>query len=319
MLSELSKGKPGKGEIQEHSVSRDPIYENNLFGTLFQKLEVGMPLADVDGTMINYRYDGPVNGEVIMLSNSLAADLSMWKYQIPLLTEAGYRVLRYDNRGHGQSAAPPGPYSIEMLSLDALKLMDFLGLEKVHFCGLSLGGMVGQMLGACYGARLNSLILCDTASYTPFPKMWDERIEIVRKNGMAVLVDATIDRWFTKSGQERLQEDVEEIRRTIVNTSVEGYCGGCSAIRNLDLRKTIRRISTPTLVVVGEQDQGTPVSAAEFIKEQIALSRLKVIPDAAHFVNIEQSIIFNSTILSFLRNQIIGWNGIISKEKTVIG
>ena len=259
-----------------------------------------MPLANINGTIINYQFDGPESGEVIMLSNSLASELTMWKFQAPLLSEAGYRVLRYDCRGHGQSATPPGPYSIGMLTLDALKLMDFLGLEKVHFCGISMGGMIGQMLGACYGDRLYSLILCDTASYMPFPEMWDERIEIVRKSGMAALVDATIDRWFTKAGQERLQKEVEEVRRMILNTSREGYCGCCAAIRDLDLREAVCGISTRTLIIVGEQDQGTPVSAAEFIKERIASSMLRIIPDAAHFVNMEQAGIFNVAILDFL-------------------
>jgi len=261
-----------------------------------------MPLANVNGTSLNYLLDGPANGEVVMLSNSLASDLTVWKFQVPILTEAGYRVLRYDARGHGQSATPPEPYSIEMLSLDALNLMDFLGLEKVHFCGLSLGGMIGQMLGACYGNRLYSLILCDTTSYMPFPVIWNERIKIVRKSGIAVLVDATIDRWFTKPGQERLQQEVEEVRRIILNTSEEGYCGCCSAIRDLDLREAIGSISIRTLIIVGEQDQGTPVSAAEFINERIASSKLRIIPDAAHFVNMEQPDTFNSTILDFLSN-----------------
>jgi 3-oxoadipate enol-lactonase len=235
-----------------------------------------------------------------MFSNSLAADLSMWKFQVPLLTGAGYRVLRYDNRGHGQSASSPGPYSIEGLTLDALELMNFLGLEKVHFCGLSLGGMIGQMFGARYGDRLCSLILCDTTSYMPFPEIWDERIEIARKHGMEELVDATIDRWFTKTGQEHLRIEVENIREMILNTSIDGYCGCCSAIRELDLRLAITGIPIQTLIVVGEQDMGTPVSEAEFIKERIASSSLRIVPDAAHFVNVEQASIFNVAILEFL-------------------
>jgi 3-oxoadipate enol-lactonase len=261
-----------------------------------------MPLANVNGTTLKYQFDGPENGEVVMFSNSLAADLTIWKFQVPILTEAGYRVLRYDGRGHGQSVTPLGPYSIEMLTLDALKLMDFLGLEKVHFCGLSLGGMIGQMLGALYGNRLYSLILCDTTSHMPFPVIWNERIEIVRKSGMAVLLDATIDRWFTKHGQERMQKELEEIRRMVLNTSIEGYCGCCAAIRDLDLREALSDISPRTLIIVGEQDQGTPVSASEFIQERISLSMLRIIPDAAHFVNMEQASIFNTTVLEFLSN-----------------
>jgi 3-oxoadipate enol-lactonase len=261
-----------------------------------------MPLANVNGSLLYYSVEGPGNGEAVMLSNSLASDLTIWKFQAPALIEAGYRVLRFDSRGHGQSESPPGPYSIEMLALDALGLIDFLGLEKIHFCGISLGGMIGQKLGSCYGNRLYSLILCDTTSYTASPEIWDERIQIVRKNGLTAVVDATIDRWFTKAGQERLPEEVEAIRRIILNTPVEGYLGCCSAIRSLDLRDAIHSISNRTLILVGEQDQGTPVSEAEFLHQRIASSEMRIIPDAAHLVNVEQAAVFNEILLEFLGN-----------------
>ena len=178
-----------------------------------------MPLAEVNETTINYRFEGPVGGPVVMLSNSLASDLTMWNKQIPPLVEAGYRVLRYDSRGHGQSAAPEGTYSIGLLTRDAVALMDALGLEKVQFCGLSQGGMVGQMLGTHHNDRLISLVLSSTSAYMPPPEIWNERIEAVQRGGMKAVVDATIDRWFTKAGQSRLPEDVEKVRRMILNTS----------------------------------------------------------------------------------------------------
>ncbi|SEM69459.1 3-oxoadipate enol-lactonase [Syntrophus gentianae] len=260
-----------------------------------------MPLADVNGTVLSYSLEGPENGAVVMFSNSLASDRGIWKFQAPVLTGAGYRVLRYDSRGHGQSVSPAGPYSMEMLSLDALGLMDFLGLDKVHFCGISLGGMIAQMMGAFHGEHLLSLILCDTTSYTASPEIWDERIETIRKLGTAAVVDATIDRWFTKAGQARLPDEVNEVRRMILNMSVEGYCGCCSAIRTLNLRQAIGNISARTLVIVGEQDVGTPVSEAEYIHGRIAFSKLRIIPDAAHLVNVEQAGRFNATILEFLK------------------
>jgi len=263
-----------------------------------------MPQANVNGTILEYQVHGPGNGAVVMLSNSLGSDQAMWKFQVPSLVEAGYRVLCYDGRGHGRSSSTSGPYSIEMLALDALRLMDYLGFEKVNFCGISLGGMIGQMLGARHGDRLFSLILCDTTAYMPFPEMFDERIETVRKSGMAALVDATIDRWFTKAGQERLQREIEDVRRMILNTSVEGYCGCCSSIRNMDLRDAVSGISARTLIIVGEQDQATPVSSAEFINKRIASSELKIIPDAGHFVNMEQADIFNAAILEFLGDNV---------------
>jgi 3-oxoadipate enol-lactonase len=259
-----------------------------------------MPLADVNGTRLNYRWDGPEQGTVVMFSNSLASALSMWDLQVPPLVEAGYRVLRYDSRGHGQSEVPSAPYSIEMLAADAVGLMDALGLEKVHFCGLSMGGMVGQMLGARHGDRLISLVLSSTSAHMPPRKSWDERIKTVRENGMDALVDATIDRWFTKAGQERLAVEVGKIRRLILHTRTDGFCAACVAIQNMDQRDSIRGISTVTLVLVGEHDPGTPVSAAEFIHQRISSSELKVISHGAHFVNVEQSGIFNKALLEFI-------------------
>ncbi|MEJ2658833.1 MAG: 3-oxoadipate enol-lactonase [Desulfobacterales bacterium] len=261
-----------------------------------------MPFADVNKTTLHYRLDGPEQGPVVMLSNALAADLAMWEFQVPALVQAGYRVLRYDSRGHGYSAVIEGPYSIEMLAADAVGLMDALDLEKVHFCGLSKGGMVGQMLGTNYGDRLMSLTLSSTAAYMAPKQIWDERIETVRKHGMAIVADATIDRWFTKAGQNRLASAVERIRRTILNTPVEGFCACCAAIRDMDQRETIRSVSTRTLVMVGEHDSGTPVEAAEFIHQGITSSELKVISDAAHFAQMEQSKIFNAALLKFIKN-----------------
>jgi 3-oxoadipate enol-lactonase len=259
-----------------------------------------MPQVDVNTTRLNYRFDGPEQGDVIMFSNSLAADITMWDNQVPALIEAGYRVLRYDSRGHGQSAVPKGPYSIELLSSDAVRLMDVLGLEKVHFCGLSMGGMVGQMLGARHPEKLISLTLSSTAAILSPREIWNERIELVRGSGMKSIVDTTINRWFTKSGQDRAPHEIKKVRRVIMNTSVDGYCACCAAIRDMDLRDTLNAISSQVLVLVGEQDQGTPVSVAEYIHSRIPSSELKIIPDAAHFVNVEQTNAFNDALIEFI-------------------
>ncbi|MDH5752620.1 MAG: alpha/beta fold hydrolase, partial [Deltaproteobacteria bacterium] len=213
----------------------------------------------VNGVRLNYRLDGPEGAPVVLLSNSLAASLSMWEGQLPALVGAGFRVLRYDTRGHGASEVVPGPYSMEMLTADALALLDGLNLERVHFCGLSMGGMVGQMLGTHHGERLHSLILCDTAAYTGPPEVWNRRIKAVSEGGMEAVVNETIERWFTPPGLKRLPREVRDIRAGILATPVEGYCACGSAIRDMDQRQSIRAITTPTLVVVGEQDPGTTV------------------------------------------------------------
>jgi len=259
-----------------------------------------MPLIEVNGTRINYRFDGPEEGPAVMLSNPLAAALSMWDLQIPALVDSGYRVLRYDSRGHGQSAVPEGPYTMELLTEDAVGLMDAFGLDKVHFCGLSKGGMVGQMLATRYGDRLHSLVLSSTSAYMSPREIWDERIKTVRKSGMKAAIDATIDRWFTKAGQVRLPLDVDKIRRLILNTPVNGFCACCAAIRDMDQSDSIHSILTRTLVVVGENDPSTPVSAAELIHERITSSELLVISDAAHLVNVEKASAFNNALLKFL-------------------
>lgn len=257
--------------------------------------------AEINNTTLHYLLDGPPDGEAVMLSNSLGADAGMWKYQVPELVKAGYRVVRYDNRGHGMSPATPPPYSLEILTGDALGLMDHLGLEKVHFCGLSLGGMVGQMLGAHHPERLVSLTLCATASFmTLTDAEWEERTEVARRHGVSALADATLERWFTSAGRTRLLEDVEETKKSILGTSFEGYAGCIAALRAMDLREAIGRISTPTLIIVGDQDEATPVDASEFIHSRIASSSLVVIPEAAHLVNIERREIFNEHLLAFL-------------------
>lgn len=260
-----------------------------------------MPEIDINGTRPHFRFDGPENGPVVMLSNAIHADLTMWDLQIKPLVDAGFRVLRYDNRGQGKSAATLGPYSIELLVNDVVALMDKFALQSVHFCGLSLGGMIGQMLAARCGNRLRSLILCATAAHMPLTDLWDQRIATARKDGMAALADAAIDRWFTKAGQERLQDEVRSVRNAILTTSVEGYCACCLAIRDMDQRGSIRTVTTPTLIIVGELDMSTPVEASEFLHKRIAHSNLIVIPEARHLVNIERAKEFNDAILGFLR------------------
>jgi 3-oxoadipate enol-lactonase len=261
-----------------------------------------MPQIRVNDTSIHYGWDGPEAGPVVMLSHSLASDRKMWDPQVKPLVESGYRVLRYDHRGHGRSQVAPGDYSIEILAGDAIGLMDGLEIGKVHFVGLSMGGMVGQLLGATHGDRLLSLTLSSTASYMPPIELWQERIAAVGEHGLGAVADGTIDRWFTKAGQTRLPEAVRQIHATILATPVDGFCACCAAIRDMDLRGALGAISAPTLITVGEHDQGTPVSAAQFIHENIANSQLTIVSDAAHMLNVEQAALFNRTLLGFLQS-----------------
>jgi 3-oxoadipate enol-lactonase len=259
-----------------------------------------MPHLTANGISLHHRFDGPSQGSVVMLSNSLASTLAMWDGQIAPLTAAGFRVLRYDHRGHGESEAGEGDYTITQLTDDALALLDALRIDRVHFCGLSLGGFIGQELGARHGDRLLSLTLCDTASQVSPATMWEERIAAVRAGGMAAVVDATLDRWFTQPGQARLPGPVGEVRKMILGTSVAGFCGCAAAIRDMDLGESNRAVATPTLIVVGEHDPATPVEAARGIQSRIRGAGLTVIPAAAHMPNIEQADAFNDTLLGWL-------------------
>lgn len=259
-----------------------------------------MPHIDANGIRLHYRIDGPDDGRPLLLSNSLASTLHMWDPQIADLTSAGFRVIRYDSRGHGRSDAPEGAYSIEMLAEDAVALLDGLGINRVAYCGLSKGGMVGQMLGVRHRARVSRLILANTSAHMPTKDMWEGRVRTVEQGGMAAIADATIGRWFTPASQERLKEVIGEVREMILGTPPHGFIGCCRAIQSMDQRKTISGIETPTLVIVGAEDPATTPEHAREIHGAIKGARYIEIPDAAHLSNIEQPAAFTKAVRAFL-------------------
>ena len=259
-----------------------------------------MPRVHLPSVQLHYQIDGDTAAPIVMLSNSLSSALNLWEPQVPALLAAGFRVLRYDTRGHGASAVPAGPYSLAQLGQDAIQLLDALAIDQVHFCGLSLGGMIGQWLGTHHAARLHSLVLCATTAYTGPPATWDERIAAVTNGGMAAVVEGTLSRWFTAASLQGLPLEVARIRAGILSTPVAGYAACGAAIRDMDQRESITTIQVPTQVMVGADDPGTPVSAAEFIHQRIAGSRLVVIPDSQHLFNIEQPAAFNAALTAFL-------------------
>jgi 3-oxoadipate enol-lactonase len=250
---------------------------------------------------VNYTLDGPASLPVVTLSHSLAADLTMWDPQMKALTQK-YRVLRYDTRGHGGTDAPGGPYTLEQLSEDARALLQVLGISRTHWIGLSMGGMIGQTLALSSPGLLQSLSLCDTSSRIPAEAkpLWQERIKTAETQGMEPLVEPTIGRWFTAPFRETGKEVVDGIRARIRTTNPRGYAGCCAAISQLDLTDKISAIKVPTLIVVGEEDQGTPVAASRAIQAQIAGSQLEIIKSAAHLSNLEQPDEFTRIIASFL-------------------
>jgi 3-oxoadipate enol-lactonase len=213
-----------------------------------------------------------------------------------------YRVLRYDTRGHGGTDAPEGAYSLEELAEDARALLQALGIARTHFIGLSMGGMIGQILALTSPLLLQSLVLCDTTSRVPAEAkpMWDERIRVARTQGMEPHVEPTIGRWFTAPFREQRFDVVDPVRAMIRATNPLGYIGCGHAIAALNLTDQLGAIALPTLIIVGEDDPGTPVSASRTIHEQIKGSELVILKSASHLSNVEQPEAFNQAVLSFL-------------------
>jgi len=261
-----------------------------------------MAKQKVNGIDIYYQIDGDISGKRIMFSNSLASNLNMWDLQIEHLLAQGFGIIRYDSRGHGQTEAPKGPYSIEMLADDAAELLTSLGIDSVHFCGLSKGGMVAQMMGVRHPDKVKSLTIADSAAFMPAKDTWEHRIAAVTVGGMEAVVDATIERWITSEGRDRLPEQVELIRQMILNTPVQGFVACSEAIKSMDMRTTNPKITAPTLVICGKQDTGTTPQQAAEIADAVPNAKLELISSAAHLANIEQHEIFNNLLSNFLGN-----------------
>jgi 3-oxoadipate enol-lactonase len=233
---------------------------------------------------LHHRLDGPADAPALMLSNSMGTALEMWDEQVPKLAER-FRVLRYDQRGHGRSPVPDGPYSIAELGQDALGLLDELELERVSFCGVSLGGMAGMWLAINAAGRIDRLALCCTSAHMPPPEQWAERAATVRSKGMAALVDGALERWFTSAAAE---QRVERIKQGLLATPPEGYAACCEAIAEHDLRGELGSIRAATLVISAEDDPSAPPDHGRLIADSVEGARLTVLPDARHLIAAER-------------------------------
>lgn len=249
----------------------------------------------------NYELSGPQNAPVVMLSHSLGSNLHMWDPQMTAL-EAKHQVLRYDTRGHGASDVLDGAYTLDQLIADCVALMDALEIKEVSFVGLSMGGMIAQGLALQHADRLDRLALCDTSAFMPpaAQPVVQERIDTARKEGMPALVDSTLARWFTPPYLKKKGPGADMIRNIFLTSPLAGYIGCTEAIRRLNYIDELSRIKIPTLIMVGADDPGTPVAAAQAIHERIAGSRIVVIPSASHLCNIEQAEVFNQNLVGFL-------------------
>jgi 3-oxoadipate enol-lactonase len=252
-----------------------------------------------NGIEINYVMEG--SGPTVTLSHSLGTNLSMWDTQARALSPH-YRVLRYDTRGHGQTSAPPGPYTLEQLAEDVVGLLRGLGVTETHFVGLSMGGMIGQVLALAHPGLVRSLVLCDTTSRYPAEAapIWEERIRTVEAQGMEAVVAGTLERWFTSAYRTRRPEVMDAVRAMLRTTPVQGYVGCCHAIPKINLTHRLAEIRCPALVIVGEEDPGTPVAMAREIHAALPSAELAILRSASHLSAIEESDEFNRVLRGFL-------------------
>ena len=256
-----------------------------------------MPFSEAAGLKTHYALTGDI-GPVLMFSNSLGTDFSMWDAQMPEL-QRRFRILRYDTRGHGKSSVTPGEYTIEQLGRDVIGLLDSLRLDRVHFCGLSMGGSIGIWLGIHAPHRLHRLMLCNTAARIGTQEVWNARIATVRKDGMKSVAAAVVERWFTPEFRASSREEVARTQKMLENSSSEGYAACCSAVRDMDEREAVARIKTPTLVIYGGRDPVIPIADAQFLADRIEGSK-KIELDAAHLSNVEQASAFTEAVGNFL-------------------
>ncbi|MFY0690340.1 MAG: 3-oxoadipate enol-lactonase [Paracoccaceae bacterium] len=255
--------------------------------------------TQVNGANTAFRFDGPADAPVLMLSNSLMSTHRMWDPQMTAFSER-FRVLRYDTRGHGASETTPGPYSIELLAEDAAALIETLDVGPVHFLGLSMGGMIGQRLAVSRPELVNKLVLCDTASEMPPVEMWNERIAVAERDGIEGHVATTIQRWFTEPFVQSSPAAVGFVEGMIRDTGAEGYIACASAVRDMSQTHILKDIAADTLVLIGAEDPACTPEQGFVLHKEIPGAEKVVIEDAAHLSNIEKPIEFNHAVLEFL-------------------
>jgi 3-oxoadipate enol-lactonase len=252
--------------------------------------------VDANGSAFNCRIDGE-QGPWVMLSHGLATDLSMWDELAAALKDR-YRVLRYDARGHGSSAAPAGDYSLDQLVDDAAGILDALDVKQTYFAGLSMGGMVGLGLMIRHPQKIKGAVIADSRHTTTpeFTKAWHDRIAAVRKSGIEAVVASTVSRWSSEGLAVRNPAAVARMEKMVRGTSVNGYCGCAAALAQLNYGSRLNQITTPALVMCGDEDHGAPPENSRQMAAMIEGARFVKIKQAGHIANIEQPVIFNAAV-----------------------
>jgi 3-oxoadipate enol-lactonase len=262
-----------------------------------------MPFVRAGAITVHYDLAAPRDAPVVMLANSLGCNLHLWDDQVNALVRK-HRVLRYDMRGHGLTDTTPdddpAAGSIATLAGDAVELLDALGIHRVSFVGLSIGGMVAQRIGARHPERIDALVICATGNQVGPPSVWDARIATVEREGVEAIVEPTMQRWFTAHAHEARPELVQGFRNMVARTPKSGYLAGCRAVRDADLRADDALIRARTLILEGAHDPTATPEIGAVLQQAIAGSQLRVLSSAAHIMNAEQPVAFNEALLAFL-------------------
>jgi len=259
-----------------------------------------MPMIKADdGCPINVEVAGSESAPALMLSNSLGTNLHLWDDQAGEFAKH-LRLIRYDRRGHGLSGAPKGPYSMERFGRDVLAVVDALKIKTFSWCGLSMGGMVGQWLGANAPDRVEKIILSNCTDYYADKGPWNDRIKVVSEKGLAFIVSGTMERWFTKGFHDSHPEVIARFTEMLLATKLDGYIACGQAVRDMDHRAFLPRIKAPTLIIAGRHDPATTLAMGESMRDRIPGAKLAVL-EAAHISNVEQPKAYTETVLNFLR------------------
>jgi 3-oxoadipate enol-lactonase len=253
-----------------------------------------MPFVESRGARLRYEVSGPERAPWLVLSHSLGTDLSLWDAQVAALAQT-HRVLRYDARGHGASAAPSGPYTIEQLAHDALALLDALRISRARFCGISMGGQTGLWLAAFAGDRIDRLVLANTGARIGTRAIWNERIAAVEAGGLAAIAEGVLARWVTAGFRDARPAETARLREMLLRTPAAGYAACCAALRDADLRAAARSVRAPTLVVTGAQDVATPPADGRALAAAIA-GAAHVELAAGHLSNVEEAEAFTAAV-----------------------
>lgn len=265
---------------------------------------------------INFKLEGTPNSPVLMLSNSLGAEMDMWDELVPCLLPF-FRVLRYDTRGHGGSTGQPGEYTIDLLGNDVIELLDRLDIPEVFFCGLSMGGLIGQWLGIHHPKRIKKLILSNTGAKIGTAERWNTRIETITRQGMAAIVDETMERWLSPDFHKNQPQRLADLRAMFLRNNTAGYAGCCAAVRDADFREQLGQISMETLVITGDDDPVTDVELAEYLVRNIPDAVLKILP-ARHLSGAELPHAFARALIDFIVGDTTQQRG-MHVRRTVLG